>query len=589
MGETTARSSIWSPAWRLHTYTSRSFWRWGIWRWFGGLASASLNIMIARTLGKMLDIAISGIWSEAVTFMIWMAIFVLARTGIHYINILTNYRYRSEAAYLMQHAIIDKINALPIGYFESRHTGTVTSRLLNDIEKIQQFLTNSVAGIWSHTPVNILFGLSLLFFINWKLTLIVITVVMVTTFLLSKVSIPLSSHAKAEQASMTKYNAYLRDFLEGNEIYKIFGMEKTHGKRYNAAVAEQYGHNKAIRKRRSFMGAISGLNFFLPFVLSYVVGSFFVASGEITIGSLYAFSMILPNVTLVAYQVEESVALIVESSGISRHFFGLIDTPEERRDGADYSLADARCVIAFDKVGYSYPNGLHVLDNCSFSVPKAAMVALVGASGGGKSTLFKLLSGYYEAYSGEIRINGHSLREWNLRALRSNIAYVGQESYLFDNTIMENIRHGRPGATDDEVIAAAKAAYADEFIQEIEHGYQATLGERGINLSGGQRQRITIARAILRNAPIILLDEPTAALDTRSEFHVQQALNNLSANKTLFVIAHRISTIQHADLILVLDNGTIVEQGTHQELVARSGRYVALYSTQIVEEKAYEA
>jgi ABC-type multidrug transport system fused ATPase/permease subunit len=545
--------------------------------------------MIAHTLGKMLDIAISGIWSDAVTFIIWMAIFVLARTGNGYFNALTTYRYQTEAAYMMQRAAIDKINALPIGYFESRHTGTVISRLLNDIAKIQKFLPNSVAGIWSHTPVNIFFGFSLLFFINWKLTLIVFTVVMVTTYLLSKVSIPLSSHTKDEQASITKYNASLRDFLEGNEIYKIFGMMKTHGNRYNAAVAEQYNHNKAIRKRRSYMDAISGLNIYLPFVLSYVVGSFFVASGEITIGSLYAFSMILPNVTRVAGQMEEAVATITETSGISRHFFELIDTPEERRDGADYSLADARNVIAFDKVGYAYPNGLHVLDNCSFVVPKAATVALVGASGSGKSTLFKLLSGYYETYSGEIRINGHSLREWNLRALRSNIAYVSQESYLFDNTIMENIRYGRPEATDDEVIAAAKAAYADVFIQEIEHGYQATLGERGINLSGGQRQRIAIARAILRNAPIILLDEPTAALDNRSEFHVQQALNNLSANKTVLVIAHRISTIEHADLILVLDNGTIVEQGSHQELVARSGRYVALYSSQIVEEKAHEA
>lgn len=589
MGETTARSSIWGPVWRLYTYTGRSFWRWGIWRWLGGLVSASLNIMIAHTLGKMLDIAISGIWSEAVTFIIWMAIFVLGRTINGYFNALTSHRYHTEAAYMMQRAAIDKINALPIGYFESRHTGTVISRLLNDIAKIQTFLPNSVAGIWSHTPVNIFFGFTLLFFISWKLTLIVFTVVMVTTYLLSKVSIPLSSHTEDEQASMTKYNASLRDFLEGNEIYKIFGMKKTHGNRYNADVAEQYAHNKAIRKRRSYMDAISGLNFYLPFVLSYVVGSFFVASGEITIGVLYAFSMILPNVTRVAGQVEEAVAMITETSGISRHFFELIDTPEERRDGADYSLADARDVIAFDKVGYVYPNGQHVLDHCSFVVPKAATVALVGASGSGKSTLFKLLSGYYETYSGEIRINGHSLREWNLRALRSNIAYVSQESYLFDNTIMENIRYGRPEATDDEVIAAAKAAYADEFIQEIEHGYQATLGERGINLSGGQRQRIAIARAILRNAPIILLDEPTAALDTRSEFHVQQALKNLSANKTVFVIAHRISTIEHADLILVLDNGTIVEQGSHQELVARSGRYVALYSSQIVEEQAHEA
>jgi ABC-type multidrug transport system fused ATPase/permease subunit len=237
--------------------------------------------------------------------------------------------------------------------------------------------------------------------------------------------------------------------------------------------------------------------------------------------------------------------------------------------------------IEFENVSYGYANGLAVLDDCSFVVPRNKTTALVGASGGGKTTGFKLLCGYYDDYKGMIKVNGRSIGEWDLSALRKNMAYVSQENYLFDATIMDNIRYGRLDATDEEVMDAAKAAYADDFILQTENGYDTVLGERGVHLSGGQQQRLSIARAILKDALIILLDEPTAALDTKSEYYVQQALDNLASKKTVFVIAHRISTIENADNILVLEQGKIIEQGRHKELIARKGRYIELYSSQL--------
>ena len=232
-----------------------------------------------------------GKWSEAITFIVLVSVFVIGRSVIGYTNLLTSYSYEAHAGYIMPGGM-DKINALPIGYFESKHTGTVISRIMNDIGKMQEFLPNSIASVWSHTPVNIFFGLTLLFMIDWRLTLIVVSVVMITTFILSKISVPLVKYTDAEQQSKVKYNAYLRDFIEGNDIYKIYGMKKTHGKKFNSAVEEQFKCSKAINRQRSKIRSIAGLNYYLPWVLSYIIGSFFVA-GDI-IGELLLLLQYFP-------------------------------------------------------------------------------------------------------------------------------------------------------------------------------------------------------------------------------------------------------------------------------------------------------
>ncbi len=566
---------------RFYKYTVEYFWQWGVWRFLGGLASASIGLLFNYRLGKVVDVIIDNDRQVAVKAMVLLVSLAVIRMIVGYTNSLTAYRYDILSGRKLRKQAMERIHSLPIGYFESKHTGEVISRVVNDIDKLQSYYSDSVAGMWSYLPMNTVLGLYLLFSINWKLTVVCIVTIPVFTVVIGKISMPISEAGKKIQECIATCNAYLRDFIEGIEIYKIFTMENRHGKHFEAAVDEGVAHSMKKSARQRVTWAIGSFNYVLPTVLSYAVGGLFVSRGEMSIGDLVAFSTVLPLVANITHQFAGSYTSLIEHMGIAKHFFELLDEKPERTDGGDFTKSGVGVELEFKNVSYAYPNGLSVLTDCSFKVPSGQTVAMVGASGGGKSTLFKLLCGYYTDYAGGIRINGAQLSGWNLDLLRRNIAYVSQESYLFDNTIMENIRFGKLDATDEEVIEAAKKAYAHDFILELENGYETKLGERGVRLSGGQAQRIAIARAILKNAPLILLDEPTAALDTKAEFYVQKALDNLSKQKTVFVIAHRISTIEKSDNILVLENGRIIEQGNHAELVAKVGRYIELYSSQI--------
>ncbi len=572
---------------RYYKYTIEYFWQWGVWRVVGGFGSASVGLLFNYRLGKVVDVIVGKDWNVAVKTMIMLASLAVIRMIIGYTNALTAYRYDILSGRKLRKKAMERIHSLPISYFESKHTGEVISRVVNDIDKLQNYYSDSIAGMWSYLPVNTVMGLWLLFSINWKLSLICVISIPVLTLVIGKISMPISEASKKIQECIAACNSYLRDFIEGIEIYKIFTMEKRHGRHFEEAVDEgvSYAKKKSMRQRVTW--TIGSFNYVLPTVLSYAIGGLvFVTRGEMTIGDLVAFITVLPLVANTTHQFAGSYTALIEHMGIAKHFFELLDEKPERTDGGDYAKAGTGVELEFKDVTYSYPNGLSVLSDCSFKVPGGQTVAMVGASGGGKSTLFKLLCGYYTAYTGDIRINGAELSQWNLDELRGNIACVSQESYLFDNTIKENIRFGKLGATDEEVVEAAKKAYAHDFILELENGYDTKLGERGVRLSGGQAQRIAIARAILKNAPLILLDEPTAALDTKAEFYVQKALENLSEKKTVFVIAHRISTIENSDNILVLENGRIIEQGKHSDLVAKGGRYIELYSSQIAREEA---
>ena len=566
---------------RFYKYTAEYFWQWGVWRFIGGFFSASVGLLFNYRLGKVVDVIIDNDWQVAIKSIIVLASLAVFRMIIGYTNSLSAYRYDILSGRKLRKTAMERIHSLPIGYFESKHTGEVISRVVNDIDRLQNYYSDSIAGMWSYLPMNTVMGLWMLFAINWKLSLICVISIPLLAFVIGKISMPIAEAGKKIQECIATCNAYLRDFIEGIEIYKIFTMEKRHGKNFEMAVDEGVLHAKKKSARQRVTWAIGSFNYVLPTVLSYVVGGIFVSRGEMSIGDLVAFSTVLPLVANITHQFATSYTTLIEHTGIAKHFFELLDEKRERTDGGDYSKSGSGVELEFRNVSYSYPNGLVVLKDCSFKVPGGRTVAMVGASGGGKSTLFKLLCGYYTSYTGEIRINGAELSEWNLDRLRQNIAYVSQESYLFDNTILENIRFGKLDSTDEEVIEAAHKAYAHDFITELENGYNTKLGERGVRLSGGQAQRIAIARAILKNAPLILLDEPTAALDTKAEFYVQKALENLSNQKTVFVIAHRISTIEKSDNILVLENGHVIEQGNHGELVSRGGRYIELYSSQI--------
>jgi ABC-type multidrug transport system fused ATPase/permease subunit len=317
-----------------------------------------------------------------------------------------------------------------------------------------------------------------------------------------------------------------------------------------------------------------------------VCGGYLALTGRVTPGGLFAFMYLLHFLIEPLSSGPDLIAALRAATGTAGRIVEVMHRPVERADGQVFEADPAKPAIRYEDVSFGYGEQTHVLDGVSFSISHHKMVALVGHSGSGKSTVLKLLCGFYEPRAGGVELYGRGLGEWNLESLRRQLALVAQDTYLFPASIAENISYGRPGATMGEIIEAAKMANAHRFILELPDGYSTLVGERGNRLSGGERQRIGIARAILKDAPILLLDEPTSALDTQSESLIQEALERFMQGRTVLVIAHRLSTIKHADEIFVLDGGRVAERGTHEDLIGQGGVYRQLYLKQFESEDA---
>lgn len=318
----------------------------------------------------------------------------------------------------------------------------------------------------------------------------------------------------------------------------------------------------------------------VPVLVTAAYGGYLAINGQMTPGSLFAFLYLLHFLIEPMAPFTDLIPQLRAATAAADRIIGVLQHPIEWTGGQSFALDPARPIIEYADVSFAYNGQVGVLNEMNFSIPHHRTVALVGPSGSGKSTVFKLLCGFYEPDEGSVKLNDRKLDQWNLEAVRRQLSLVAQDTYLFPATVAENIAYGHPGATRDEIIKAARAANAHDFIMNLPHGYDTLVGERGNRLSGGQRQRLGIARAILKNAPILLLDEPTSALDVQSEALVQEALERMMGGRTVLVIAHRMSTIKQADEILVLDHGRIVEQGSHQVLIEKDGLYKQLYLKQ---------
>ena len=570
---------------RLYGLTKEYFFKYGIFRWFGGIASGSLEVFNAYLMGRMVGVALSGDMNELTKYAAVIIGATLTRTALGVINEFSHEYYSINSGKKLRIMAMEKINDLPIAYYENKHTGESISRFANDIEKIQDFYGNTIAGIWSWVPASFILSLVILLNTNAELTLICGTIIPVFLLIMNKISIPIGEASKERQEHATEFNSYLRDFTEGIHIYKSFGMKKNHGLKFEDACKKYADVSFKMARRRALSLALMIFGMILPQIIALGVGSLYVINGKLAIEELFVFTSVLWPFVSIFRRVSHSWTDLIEEYGRAKHLFVLLDTETERSDGKDYTNLSAEMVMEFRNVGFAYSESTPVLTSASFPVEKGRKTALVGVSGSGKSTIHKIFSGHYDHYEGEVLFMGGELRKWNLSALRNNIAAVNQDIYLFNDTVMENIRYGRPDATDEEVIDAAKKAYADEFIRELDDGYATKLGERGTGLSGGQRQRIAVARALLKDAPVILLDEPTSALDTKAEYHVQKAIERLEEGRTVFIIAHRLSTIENADRIVVLDEGRVVATGTHCSLIEDNDVYKQLYSRQVLEGK----
>jgi ABC-type multidrug transport system fused ATPase/permease subunit len=489
----------------------------------------------------------------------------------------------------MRKILAHKLSVLPFDYLAKNHSGDYVSRATNDMGKIRNFAFRTIPEL-IYIPLTAISAFIFLCFLSWKLTIISIIMIPIILIGANIISKPMAPISKQLQEKLAVVNTIAQDAIQGIEISKAFNLEKILSKRYNKAVDNSVQSAKKLAKRRSVLNSFSDILSMIPVFTTFLLGGYFIIQGDMTVGGIIAFINCLSHLTNPLSRLPQIWGEAKSDLAAAERVFEILDTSSERRDGNKFAINEVEDIITFDKVRFSYPgNSDKIFKNLCFSIKKGETVALVGPSGGGKSTIIRLLLGYYDNYQGQIKVGGHELKEWNLDSLRNYIALVNQDTFLFPESIEENIGYGKLTASHNEIIQASKTANSHQFIKDFPSAYETEVGELGNKLSGGQKQRISIARAILKDAPILLLDEPTSALDTESEALIQESLDELMEDRTSLVIAHRLSTIKNVDRILVVASGQIVEEGTHDQLLENRGIYSQLYYKQLkIDEQAID-
>ena len=487
-----------------------------------------------------------------------------------------------RTCYQLRGAIADKIDRMPMGYFERTSVGDTLSRITNDVDTLGQSLNQGVTQLI--TSVTTIIGvLIMMLSINPLMTLITVVILPVSVVLIMVVVKRSQKYFVAQQRTLGKINGIVEETFSGHAIVKAFNREDGTVDRFNETNAKLYG---SAWKSQFFSGLMQPIMTFvgnLGYVAVAIAGSFLAVQGVITVGDIQAFIQYVKNFTQPITQLTQVSNVLQQMAAAAERIFEFLDAPEEEPDHATARTADVECNVQFDHVRFGYDPEKPVIKDFSAQVSEGQTVALVGPTGAGKTTMVKLLMRFYDVQSGCIKIGGTDIRDFARDDLRSLFGMVLQDTWLFHGTIRDNIRYGKLDATDEEVEAAAKAAYVNHFIQTLPQGYDTEINEDASNISQGQCQLLTIARAILADRRMLILDEATSSVDTRTEERIQKAMDNLMAGRTSFVIAHRLSTIKSADLILVIRDGDIVEQGTHEELLALGGFYAELYNSQFTE------
>jgi len=481
----------------------------------------------------------------------------------------------------MRKKVFDNVMNLHVGYFNNERKGDIISKVASDVQVVQFTVTNTLQVVFKE-PLQLIFFVAVLLSISVKLTLFSLLVIPVSGFIISKIVKRLKQQATQSHESFAKMIGFLDESLSGIKIIKAFNAAERVKNKFGEENKFYSFLNRKMARRQQLASPVSQTLGVLVVVFILLYGGTMILTGQ---GDLKGGAFVVYLATF--SQVMQPIKALTDSfsgihSGISagERVLELIDTKPEliNKENAE-NLSEFSNALVFENVVFSYGEK-QVLKNINLNIQKGQTVALVGPSGGGKSTLMDLIPRFHDPKSGTIKIDGYDYKDLTVESIRSQMGTVNQESFLFNDTIFNNIAFAKPDASEAEVIAAAKIANAHEFIQNTEDGYQTFVGDRGNRLSGGQRQRVCIARAVLANPPIMLLDEATSALDTESEKLVQDALNNLMKNRTSIVIAHRLSTIQHADKIVVIDKGEVLETGSHQELMSQNGLYKRLIDMQ---------
>ncbi|MFK5925638.1 MAG: lipid A export permease/ATP-binding protein MsbA [Desulfuromusa sp.] len=495
---------------------------------------------------------------------------------------IQEYNIRSAGQYAIQdirNEVFGHAIKLSARFFTNNSSGSLMSKILNDINVMQAAFADVLVILLRET-LTLTALTAYAFYADWKMASMAFIVIPASSWPAAAIGKKIKKFSRRGQEAMGTITAVLEQSFSGIKVIKAFATEEQEEQKF---IRENAGFLKFIRKTFKYSAASSPImelltSFGVAAVLWYGLNR--VATEALTKGELFSILTAILLMYTPLKRLTRVNNVIQQAIGAAERVFEVLDNQAEIVDAPDaVDLPRSQGYVSFDNVDFAYDDDL-VLRNFSVVAKPGEVVALVGPSGAGKSTFIGLLNRFYDPQQGQILIDGKDIRSLTKKSLHDNLALVDQETFLFNDTLMNNIRYGRPDANFSAVEVAARQAYADEFISQLPDGYETLVGDRGVRLSGGQRQRICIARAILRDAPILLLDEATSALDTESEAMVQQALGNLMANRTTFVIAHRLSTIMHADRILVLDKGEIVESGSHKELLQQNGLYKRLYDKQ---------